>query len=118
MWPVWITPMVSQRHPDLVPDFARRLAEALGLRFEVALRKTRETPEQKTMANSQHQARNLDGSLEVLPFPGMEEPGMMVDDISDSGWTSTVAIALLRRAGAGPIRPFALLKQSDKADVD
>jgi len=118
MWPVWITPMVSQRHPDLVPDFARRLAEALGLKFEVALRKTRETPEQKTMANSQHQARNLDGSLEVLPFPGMEEPGMMVDDISDSGWTSTVAIALLRRAGAGPIRPFALLKQSDKADVD
>lgn len=116
--PSWIVPMVSRRHPNLVPDLTRRLAAALNVRFVDALRKTRETPEQKTMENSHHQAGNLDGSLEVVAFAGMEQPGMFVDDMSDSRWTSTVVAALLRDAGAGEVTPFALLKQSDKVEDD
>lgn len=61
--PVWVTCVPSLRHPDLVPDFARRLAAALGLPFHEVLRKTDARPEQKTMANSNQQARNIDGSL-------------------------------------------------------
>ena len=64
------------------------------------------------MQNAPFRAMNLDGSLEVVPFDGMEHPGMFVDDMYDSGWTATVAIALLRQAGAGLVFPFALAKVS------
>ena len=36
--PVWVTYIPSRRHPDLVNDFARRLADGLGLPFLEALR--------------------------------------------------------------------------------
>ena len=35
--PVWVTYIPSRRHPDLVNDFARRLADGLGLPFLEAL---------------------------------------------------------------------------------
>jgi ATP-dependent DNA helicase RecQ len=106
--------MVSERHPHLVPKFAQRLAEALGIPYVEALRKTRATEEQKGMNNSSFQAKNLDASLDVIPFVGMERPGLFVDDMYDSGWTVTVAIALLRQAGAGVIFPFTLSKASGR----
>lgn len=63
--PTWITCIPSRRHPDLVPEFAQRLAAALNLPFYGVLEKTDERPEQKTMANSSQQARNIDGSLAI-----------------------------------------------------
>ena len=61
--PAWVTAVPSLRYPDLVPDFARRLAGALNLPFHPALVRTDARPEQRTMANSVQQARNVDGSL-------------------------------------------------------
>jgi len=61
--PAWVTNVPSLRHPDLVQDFAQRLAAALGLPFNGVLTRTGARPEQKTMANSTQQARNIDGSL-------------------------------------------------------
>lgn len=110
----WIAPMVSSRHPFLVPEFVRQLAAELGMRYVDALCKTRETEQQKGMENSSFRASNLDGSLEVIPFEGMERPGLFVDDMYDSGWTVTVAVALLRGAGAGQIFPFTLSKASGR----
>jgi ATP-dependent DNA helicase RecQ len=49
--PAWVTCIPSLRHPDLVPDFARRLAAALNLPFHAILEKADDRPEQKTMAN-------------------------------------------------------------------
>ena len=66
------------------------------------------------MQNSSFRARNLDGSLEVVPFDGMEQPGLLVDDMYDSGWTVAVVTALLRGAGAGPVIPMTLAKAADK----
>jgi ATP-dependent DNA helicase RecQ len=106
--PAWVTCVPSLRHPDLVPDFARRLAITLGLPFRAVLRKTSQRPEQKTMANGTQQARNLDGSLAVdsqaLP-PG---PVLLIDDIVDSRWTMTVCAWLLRSHGSGDVWPLAL----------
>jgi ATP-dependent DNA helicase RecQ len=113
--PEWIAAMVSDRRPQLVPNFAQRLAMALGIAYVDALRKIRATEEQKSMENAPFRARNLDGSLAVVPFEGMERPGLFVDDMYDSGWTATVAIALLRQAGAGVVFPFALAKVSGSA---
>ena len=93
---------------DLVPDFARRLAVALNLPFDAVLEKTDNRPEQKTMANSTQQARNIDGSLAVSVQALRAAPVLLVDDMVDSRWTLTVAAWLLRSHGSGEVFPLAL----------
>jgi ATP-dependent DNA helicase RecQ len=106
--PTWVTCIPSLRHPDLVPNFAKRLAAALGLPFHMVFAKTDDRPEQKTMANSTQQARNIDGSLELNSQPVPQGPVILVDDMVDSRWTLTVAAWLLRKSGSGDVRPMAL----------
>ena len=106
--PKWVTCIPSRRHPDLVPNFARRLAKTLDLPFKQVLIKMEDRPEQKTMANGIQQARNVDGSLaltdETLPDGAL----LLVDDMVDSRWTFTVAAWLLRSHGSGEVWPLAL----------
>jgi ATP-dependent DNA helicase RecQ len=105
--PAWVACIPSLRHTDLVPDFARRLAAALELPFLMVLEKTEDRPEQKNMANSAQQARNVDGSLglsQEVP-PG---PVLLVDDMVDSRWTLTIGAWLLRSNGSGEVFPLAL----------
>ena len=106
--PAWVTCIPSLRHPDLVPDFARRLAASLILPFDVALEKTDNRPEQKAMANSTQQARNIDGSLAISAQKLHAGPVLLVDDMVDSRWTLTVAAWLLRSHGSGTVLPLAL----------
>jgi ATP-dependent DNA helicase RecQ len=106
--PTWVTSIPSRRHPELVPDFARRLATALNLPFHLALEKTDDRPEQKTMANSSQQARNIDGSLAVNVGTLPAGPVLLVDDMVDSRWTLTVAAWLLTANGGRLVYPLAL----------
>ena len=106
--PTWVTCVPSLRHPDLVPNFAKRLAAALGLPFHMVIAKTDARPEQKTMANSTQQARNIDGSLALNGQPVPYGPVILVDDMVDSRWTLTVSAWLLRQAGSGEVWPMAL----------
>lgn len=106
--PTWVTCVPSLRHPDLVPDFAMRLATALGLPFHAVLTKTDNRPEQKTMANSTQQARNIDGSLALNGEPVQSGHVLLVDDMVDSRWTLTVSAWLLRKNGSGVVWPLAL----------
>lgn len=106
--PTWVTCIPSLRRPDLVPDFARRLAERLELPFVSAIEQTDPRPEQKDMANSSQQARNVDGALKIVGDPISDGPVLLVDDIVDSRWTLTVAAYLLKRAGSGAVYPMAL----------
>ncbi len=111
----WVTAIPSLRHPQLVPDFAARLAKQLGLPFQMVLVKTKNAPEQKTMQNSAQQARNVLESLGIEK--GKKVPAgvvLLVDDIYDSGWTLTVAAYLLRQAGVGAVYPFAIAKASSR----
>ena len=105
--PTWVTCIPSQRHPKLVLDFARRLAVRLGLEFTPAITKVKDNAPQKAQQNRFHQCRNLDG---VFVIDGEVSDGsvLLVDDVVDSGWTLTIAAALLRRAGSGPVWPVAL----------
>lgn len=106
--PTWVTCVPSLRHPDLVPNFSKRLAAALGLPFHMVIAKTDDRPEQKTMANSTQQARNIDGSLSLNNQPIPHGPVVLVDDMVDSRWTLTVAAWLLRKSGSGDVWPMAL----------
>ena len=105
--PEWVTFVPSLRRPELVPDFASRLAQSLGLACEDVVVKVRHTEPQKTMQNSQQQYRNIWDAFEVrgeVPSGAV----LLVDDMVDSRWTLTVVGSLLRQAGSGPVLPFAL----------
>jgi ATP-dependent DNA helicase RecQ len=106
--PAWVTCIPSRRHPELVPNFARRLAAALNLPFHLALEKTDDRPEQKTMANSSQQARNIDESLALSAGILPAGPVLLVDDMVDSRWTLTVAAWLLTANGNRLVYPLAL----------
>jgi ATP-dependent DNA helicase RecQ len=108
-FPEWVTAIPSRRHPGLVYDFASRLASVLGIPFVVALVRTSDAPEQKLMANSSMQARNVAGTLtarDQIPAGAV----LLIDDIIDSGWTLTLAGWLLRTKGSGVVYPFTLAR--------
>ena len=106
-WPEWVACVPSLRRPELVPDFASRLARSLGLVCRDVVVKTRATEPQKAMQNSQQQHRNLRDAFEITGEV-LSGPVLLVDDMVDSRWTLTVVGVLLREAGAGPVLPFAL----------
>ena len=110
--PIWITCIPSLRHPDLVPDFAKRLATALELPFSACVLKTKNNRKQKEMQNSFRQARNLDGVFAVNVEDMRTGPCLLVDDMRNSGWTFTVMAALLRREGCESVIPLALALNS------
>ncbi|MBG6236297.1 ATP-dependent DNA helicase RecQ [Pedobacter sp. CAN_A7] len=106
-FPCWVTCVPSNRHPELVPDFAKRLADSLGLPFYPCVTKIKDTNPQKEQQNSYFQCLNLDGAFKVegkIP----EGPVLLLDDAIDSGWTFTIIAALLRQAGSGPVYAAAL----------
>lgn len=105
--PTWVTCVPSTRNPHLVPDFAKRLATALGLPFRPVVVKMRDNEPQKEQNNRYHQCKNLDGVFEVQGSVS-NGPVLLVDDIVDSGWTLTIIATLLRDAGSGPVFPLAL----------
>lgn len=107
-FPTWVTCVPSLNRPDLVPNFAQRLAERLNLPFQPVIRKIHQTPPQKEMNNSYQQAHNLDGAFAIDSWEGIKRPVFLVDDMVDSRWTFTVIAALLRQAGSGSVFPLAL----------
>lgn len=105
--PQWVTAVPSLRRPQLVPDFAQRLANRLKLPYQVALRHVQQHPEQKTMQNSFQQAINVRDKFAVEePLP--TQPVLLVDDITDSKWTLTVVGHLLQEHGCSLVYPFVL----------
>ena len=106
--PTWVTCVPSLRNPTLVPDFAKRLAQALNLSFRVAIEKIDSRPEQNKFNNSFQQARNVDGSLAPIRDQILSSPVLLVDDVILSGWTLTISSWLLRINGSGEVWPLAL----------
>lgn len=106
-FPRWVTHIPSRRNPNLVRDFAERLAGRLGLPHLPVVVKVKDNLPQKEQRNASHQCRNLDG---VFDIRGEVRQGavLLVDDVVDSAWTLTIAAMLLRRRGSGPVFPFAL----------
>lgn len=114
--PKWVTCIPSFSNPELVPDFAARLADALGLPFVNCIAKIRSNQQQKYMENSHQQAKNLDGVFAVNLEPKEYASCLLVDDVVDSRWTFTVAAALLRQTGCVAVYPLALALNSPRMD--
>jgi ATP-dependent DNA helicase RecQ len=105
--PRWVTAVPSRRSGPLVPEFAQRLAGALGLPYVDALERTGDNPPQREMANSPQQVANVRGEFRVAGAPP-GEPVLLVDDVRYSGWTLATVGAQLRAKGAGPVHPLVL----------
>ena len=104
--PVAVVPMPSRRHPGLVFDLAERIAAIGKLVVVDALVVTGPRPPDDVPSAPRVAA--LFGSLSVrddavLPTDG---PVLLVDDTYRSGWTMTVAAALLRDAGVAAVMPL------------
>lgn len=114
--PQWLACVPSLTHKDLVPDFAKKLAAALGLPFVPCVEKIEQNREQKHMDNSFQQVKNLDGVFRIRKDLVPEQPCLLIDDIVGSGWTMTVVSALLRMAGCPAVFPLALALNSTRMD--
>lgn len=102
-----VTAVPSHRSGPLVPDFAARLAAALGLPFEPLLERVADNPPQREMANSAQQVANVRGAFKVVAAPP-QSGLLLVDDIRFSGWTLAMIAGQLRRQGAAAVFPLAL----------
>ena len=103
----WVAAIPSRRSGELVPDFAARLAAALGLPFCPLLARIGDHPPQREMANTPQQVANVRGEFAVRAEPPAG-PCLLVDDIRFSGWTLAMVAGQLRRHGVGAVYPFAL----------
>ena len=109
----WITPVTSKRHPQLVPDFAKRLADRLGIGYFEGIKKFN-AEEQKKFENSDGQYKNANDSFEIIQVK--KENILLVDDMVDSRWTFTVCAMKMREKGSGDIYPFALANTAGRGD--
>ena len=91
-----------------MPQFARKVAAKLRVPFKEVITKARHNALQKLQNNSYHQCRNLDGVFNIIDQQILPAPVLLIDDVVDSGWTLTVAGALLRSAGCMKVYPMAL----------
>lgn len=104
---------VPSLRSGIVEDFARRLADRLGMEYVSLLEKS-PTRQQKEMENSAFQCANAFGSFRVIPGREMPERVLLVDDVVDSRWTLTVCGYRLMEAGCEEVYPFALADSSQK----
>ncbi len=105
--PTWVTCVPSLNNPTLVPAFAQKVADRLGLPFIDVVKKIKQNQPQKKMNNSYYQAKNLDGVFETSDAV-LNEPVFLIDDIIDSGWTVTVISALLKQKDCKEVFPCSL----------
>ena len=107
--PGWVTCVPSARRPEMLTDFAERVADALGMPFSRTILRTKEAPSQRRMQNSFQALANVRDGFDVRRVGDcFDRPVLLIDDTVDSRWTLTVVAARLRNAGSGPVFPFAL----------
>lgn len=105
--PTSVLAMPSTTHPVLLTTLAERLA-ALGRLHNLGTLHRRPDLPPVSAANSAHRVAALHDSWQVPDLSSTTGPILLVDAITDTGWTFTVAARTLRRAGASAVLPFAL----------
>ena len=98
---------VPSLNTNVVPDYAKRLADACGLPYVDLLRKTNRS-HQKDLNNTAHQFVNAYKSFESISSASMPSGVILVDDMVDSGLTLAVCGARLGQAGCERVFPLAL----------
>jgi ATP-dependent DNA helicase RecQ len=112
--PAAIASIAGRTHPRLVHTLADALASVGRLRHIGAIVHDG-PPRGAARTNSAQRLARLWGTFDLEPglvdalrgeFAG--RPVLLVDDVTDSGWTLTLAARLLRQAGASVVYPLTL----------
>ncbi|MFD5072538.1 RecQ family ATP-dependent DNA helicase [Streptomyces sp. NPDC058369] len=116
--PVGVVTVASARRPQLIESLGRRISEVgrMPLLGRVDLGPGADDI-RMSQTNSAQRVRALHERLVVGPelseaLTAAGGPVLLVDDLSDTGWTLAVAARLLRRAGADAVFPLVLAVQA------
>ncbi|NEC69877.1 RecQ family ATP-dependent DNA helicase [Streptomyces sp. SID9727] len=116
--PVGVVTIASDRRPQLIESLGRHIAGVgrMPLLGSVSLAPDADAV-RISQTNSAQRVRALHERLVVTPdltdaLAGVDGPILLVDDLSDTGWTLAVAARLLRRAGAEAVFPLVLAVQA------
>lgn len=105
--PVAVMSLDSTTHPILIGSVADGLAE-LGRLRNLGVLCYRPGHRPVTAANSAYRVSALRDAWTPPDLAGVDGPVLLIDDLSDTGWTMTMAARVLRQAGAPEVLPFAL----------
>ncbi|MFG3498180.1 RecQ family ATP-dependent DNA helicase [Streptomyces sp. NPDC047928] len=116
--PAGVVTVASRGRPELVGSLGRRIAEVGRMPLLGSVTYAPEAEHERiSRTNSAQRVSGLHRAL-VVPAVLADElasvdggPVLLVDDLSDSGWTLAVAARLLRRAGAKGVFPLVLAVQ-------
>ncbi|KUI41316.1 recombinase RecQ [Mycobacterium sp. IS-1590] len=109
--PAAVMALDSDTHPLLITSLARELSR-LGRLTDLGVLRYAPGRRPVTAANSAYRVAALNGAWEIPDLTGVAGPVLLVDDVTDTGWTLTMASRLVRAAGAPAVLPFALASVS------
>ncbi|MFC9429053.1 RecQ family ATP-dependent DNA helicase [Streptomyces sp. NPDC056987] len=116
--PVGVVTVASRARPRLVDSLGARISEIGRMPLLGAVAYAPGAADTRiSRTNGAQRVRGLHESLTVPPelaaaLAAAGGPVLLVDDLSESGWTLAVATRLLRRAGAEGVFPLVLAVQS------
>ena len=115
--PAAVVSLPSRRHPELVRSVALGLSTAGRLPYLGPLDLAGAGPIGEPGGNSAYRLANVWDAFSIgeeleQELASLRGPVLLVDDLSDSRWTLTVAARQLRRAGAPGVLPFVLALRS------
>ncbi|MEV0323582.1 RecQ family ATP-dependent DNA helicase [Streptomyces sp. NPDC050658] len=115
--PAGVVTMTSHTRPQLIQSLGAHIAEIgrLPLLGSIEYAPGADTAH-VPRSNSAQRLRALDGTLTVPAglagaLQEADGPVLLVDDLTDSGWTLAVAARMLRKAGAKGVLPLVLAVQ-------
>jgi len=105
--PTAVLGLDSLTHPRLIGSLVGRLSQ-LGRLTDLGV--LRYSPQHRpvTAVNSAYRVAALRGCWETPDLGGVTGPVLLVDDLTDTGWTMTMAARVVRAAGADEVLPFAI----------
>ncbi|MDR3664076.1 MAG: recombinase RecQ, partial [Mycobacterium sp.] len=104
--PVSVLALDSATRPLLIRSLAARLAQ-VGRLTDLGVLEYRSEYRPVTAANSAYRVAGLRDAW-LPPVDVGSGPVLLVDDLTDTGWTLTMAARVVRSAGADAVLPFAL----------
>ncbi|MFD3523742.1 RecQ family ATP-dependent DNA helicase [Streptomyces sp. NPDC058653] len=116
--PVGVVTVASRSKPQLVGSLGSRISEVGRMPLLGSVEYAPGTEDTHiSRTNSAQRVRSLHEAFTVSPeladaLASAAGPVLLVDDLSDTGWTLAVATRLLRRAGAEGVFPLVLAVQT------
>ncbi|MEU8566935.1 RecQ family ATP-dependent DNA helicase [Streptomyces pathocidini] len=116
--PAGVVTLASRTRPRLIGTLGERIAAVGRMPLLGSLAYAHEDADTRVpRSNSAQRLKALHGALTVPPalaeaLAAAKGPVLLVDDLTETGWTLAVAARLLRRAGAEGVFPLVLAVQS------